>query len=536
MHEHDFLPPLLEMISLMLDRDEDGIDPDLHKLIPPYELLLPALLRWGRSPESGSQRYHPAFEMLFGQALQGLLIDLRQDPGSAREWLDRLYHELDTAVEKNEGLIVHTLTQAMAELDFVLPEALIETLFAWQQSQFGDAGDELMGELPGEELVEQMLHETPVQSSSEFYEILRCQLHGVPLMVLEQLLPALLTSTVPIAREATLLCLLHPRKAVREAMLDALKQPAAIEGIDARGRDRLIMLRNWLPPAQREQLDPIIQRLRQREPAPAQTTAHNLKLWASAVDGAGASAVAIMTTQGRRYRVSAAILKEGVGIVDCWQTPWVRKKDVDVLVKMLRRKTPLFLPVDRSFLSLLIPHYLAANRDSGRLPEPMLLDWLELLGEGLWQPNSLNPRQWLSENANELEGLDVDAAFQRCDRWFEREQDRLDWFENPEEVFVQFEDLLVDTDLREDWANVLMEPYREKWLQRFVELSIWSRAGSSNKTPRWQDFALLAYAISTNTPVEHLPILPYVAEASFHELAALLEAEADGGPQFGLFS
>lgn len=497
--------------TLQQEFDLDAVQ-ELDELLPPYPLLLTLLMDWAGSPDAEESPQLDAFTNLVDHALHQLRIELRRGDEEAVEFWQLLQELLGEALESGDKpVFCHGLLDGLATQGFPLPEALIDRVAAWHEKRYSaeikDATES--GADPEQGLRE--LFDQPGMQPADIYGMLKTQLQYLPANKLDTLYTGLLQVDNSNLLEGLLHCLLHPRALVRERLLEQLR--LLREPIGAHQLNRLVMLRNWLPPEQAKQLDAVVRQQRKHNLPPAAASRGSVRIWASAPDGAGATAVIMCREKTGRYQLSGAILKENTGILDCWQSPHLKKREADAGIQEIRSQLPQSLPVDPEFLQQLLPHFLALNLRSGEMPEPELLDWLEALGGDLWQPQTLDIGDWLRDAEPELQDWDRDKAFRRLASWFDKHLSELRWFENDTATIERAEEWLLaeDPQPEQQILEEILAPHRPKWRDRFALMAIWAKSNLNKRGPHWQDFALLARAADTDQPVVELPILPVVA-------------------------
>lgn len=516
---------------------------ELEEILPPYPILLTLLMDWAGSPDAEDSPQLDAFASLVDRGLHQLRIELRRDGEEAAEFWQLLQEMLSEALESGDKpVLCRALLDGLATQGFPIPESLIEQAAAWYEKTYATKIEDAAGSGADPEQMLQAMFDQPGMQPADIYDILKTQLQYLSADKLDTLCAGLLHADNSKLREGLLLCLLHPRALVRERLLQQLQhfhQP-----IEARQLNRLVMLRNWLPPEQTRQLDAIVRQQRKHNLPAATITRGGIRIWASTPDGAGATAVIMCREKTGRYQLSGAILKEGTGILDCWQSPRLKKREADAGAREIQAQLPPCLPVERDFLQQLLPHFLALNIHSGEMPEPELLDWLEALGGDLWQPQPLDIEDWLHGAESELQGWDRHKAFKRLAAWFEKHAQMLRWFENDDATIEHAEKWLLAENPQPEHQILeeIIAPHRAKWRDRFTLMSIWAQSNLNKRGPQWQDFALLAQATDAGQPVVELPILPMVAGHTLslvaeemtarEELAEDLEDEDWGEDEF----
>ncbi|MGL6161764.1 hypothetical protein [Microbulbifer sp.] len=298
---------------------------ELDEMLPPYPILLTLLMDWAGSPDAEDSPQLDAFANLVDRALHQLRIELRRGDEEAAEFWQLLQELLGEALDAGDKpVICHALLDGLATQSFPVPEALIEKAAAWHEKIYaGETENALKPDTAPEQALREAFDQ-PDMSPADIFGILKTQLQYLPADKLDTLYAGLLHMDNGNLLEGLLLCLLHPRALARGRLLEQLRQLR--KPIEARQLNRLVMLRNWLPPEQAKRLDAVVHQQRKHN-LPAATASHgSVRIWVSAPDGAGATAVIMCREKTGRHQLSGAILKEHTGILDCWQSPRLKKR------------------------------------------------------------------------------------------------------------------------------------------------------------------------------------------------------------------
>ena len=129
-----------------------------------------------------------------------------------------------------------------------------------------------------------------------------------------------------VLRRAVPLMLLDPDSSVRRAAAAAMEQTAPTVAPDS--LRRAITIRNWIPAADRPDLDRAIRKVRSAgvpieawpPPCGGGTVGSraDVAFHASMVDGSGAQSILAISRGGRKGLMAGLLLKHGVGIQDAW--------------------------------------------------------------------------------------------------------------------------------------------------------------------------------------------------------------------------
>jgi len=374
----------------------------------------------------------------------------------------------------------------------------------------------------------------------ELWELLFAHLQALDADDQLAVLEALIRSSAEVLREAALLLLLHPLAQVRQGVTERLLGTPAV--VSPLGLRRLVLVRNWLPEAERPALDALVRRCREArvEPVPLRPQAVTQRLVAP-FDGSGATAFCLVFRNGRRLAVGGAVLKEGFGVRDPWCHLGMRQRELDDLAGHLRRETGA-RGVPEEFLNALLGHFLWVGAREGRPPAPPLLQVAELAGPAGWSPRPLDFAQALAEleqapGATALEPSLAERARTGTLAGTEHFRETQSWFEDDAET-----DRVVVKALggsrspaaqQKAVARVideLLEPRRQRWLERMVWTTLWARCTAGKGKPNWQELALVARELHRGRPLRELLLMEQIAERTVGSAMRRQELQKEATP------
>ena len=276
-------------------------------------------------------------------------------------------------LEKTLIQVIPTLPQeARVAVNQLLFEAKISIDLEIEESDFtGDCPPQtqIMPRLP--ELLDEIRREKVAKNAYELYEILLPHVQLLPAEYQLSIIAELAHSKKAIAHEVSVLMLLHPKSSVRKhiaQLLCSLSDERLFTPVDLR---RLIVIRNWVPSAERQDIDKLIARLRKKGMAPAPFLGAKISnLVGSSMDGAGASFILLESKKNNKRQVSGFITKLGVGIRDPWTISKAPKHYFDGIMKD-KGETPI-KTVSTTYVNKLVQHFLSEAINSGEVPEPNL--------------------------------------------------------------------------------------------------------------------------------------------------------------------
>jgi hypothetical protein len=168
-----------------------------------------------------------------------------------------------------------------------------------------------------------------------------------------------------VLREAVSLLLLDPELAERQAAVAVLEQIAGPETISPEMLRRILLVRNWVPEAEREAIDRLARKARvkgvtcaQWRPAPA------LAIHCSMVDGSGAQSLILTTPTGNSGLFIGLLLKQGFGVRDAWCDLSLSRREITRSLKEVQREMAGFA-IGRDHLDAVVQHHIARGAALG---------------------------------------------------------------------------------------------------------------------------------------------------------------------------
>ncbi|MHB8763376.1 MAG: SEC-C domain-containing protein [Deferrisomatales bacterium] len=323
-------------------------------------------------------------------------------------------------------------------------------------------------------------------------------------------------AAVPLLREVVVLLLLHPEAEVRQAaaqhLLTTGGAPSPV------GLRRLILLRNWLPEAERPAADALIgaARLARIEPAPSPAQQVTVRL-ASPFDGSGATSFLLGFRDKRRTALGGAVLKEGFGVRDPWCSLRLPRGEAEDTAARLRQEVGA-VAVGADYLATVAGHFLWVGAEAGRPPAPPFLQIAELAGAA-WAARPLDFDAALAD----LEGAAGPAAFAPAEVQrvllhgvvgTGRFPGARSWFEDDAAADDAVRRALGQPTVDRAIAQVIqqvLEPRRDRWAERLLWMALWGRAATERGAPPWKQFAVLARELRRGRPLGELPLMAIVA-------------------------
>ena len=328
-----------------------------------------------------------------------------------------------------------------------------------------------------------------------------------------------------VLREAVPLLMLDPEPAVREAAIAVLEQVAGPETISPVMLRRILLLRNWVPEAEREAIDRLVRKARLKGVNCAQwTPAPPLAIQSSIIDGSGAQSLIVTTPKGRTGLFAGLLLKQSLGIRDAWCNPSLARREIDEALDECRQRMPT-AATGRDYLDLMVQHHIARGVAMGTLPQVAVVEIAETIGAADWKDRGLDVaaeiERRFTDLAAEQRGSDaIAASLQRSGAWVAKNPMVESWFEDDAAI----RPLAGGTARLNPQVGVqrvleeILPARREIWAERLLLTTLWLQTGSGDASPadneRWQDCAVLAHELLAGRKMAELPAMVAIAERS----------------------
>ena len=330
-------------------------------------------------------------------------------------------------------------------------------------------------------------------------------------------------SSHTVLREAVPLLLLDPEITVRQAAAAALEQVAVPPTFSPEMLRRTLLIRNWVPEAERDAIDRVVRKARVKGVACAQlAAAPALVVQASMLDGSGAQAL-ILTTPGTRAGLFAGLLlKQSFGIRDTWCDLSRPRRDINRSLKDLQREMA-WRTVERGFLDIVVQHYIGCGLKAGNLPQAAIVKIAEVTGAADWKDRGLDVA---AETQTLFATFDprgqsraaIAASLKRSGDWLDRDQDTESWFEDDAAIraLVAQRPRPKPAELMQRMLEEILPARREKWAEKLLLTALWLRAAKAGTGAlgRWQDCIVLAHELLAGRGLAELPAMITLAERS----------------------
>ncbi|HEY4919642.1 MAG TPA: hypothetical protein VII40_06020 [Xanthobacteraceae bacterium] len=339
--------------------------------------------------------------------------------------------------------------------------------------------------------------------------------HAMPVENRVTLAGALALCGVPEARGVAVLLLLDESAQVRGAVAAALAQVAgALTPTEVR---RLIAMRNWRPERERGKIDAIVRTARAGGIECACWDAGGVeKLAATAIDGAMAQALVLVSPAGRKKRMSSILFKGG--IADAWSG---EPEPLRRLEATLAGMHGPILAVSRAYVDRTVAHHLAIGSEAGQAPPFGLLQVAETIGGADWQPARMDFAETLAGLMSDVpkpmcEPAAVASLLRRSGELADLEVVAQPWFEDDPAIAETVErarggDRADRAKLAAYLLAVPMQPHRHKWAELFLRTALWMREASPSGDLCWRELAIVAKALADGRDMSEIGLMRDIA-------------------------
>ena len=332
-------------------------------------------------------------------------------------------------------------------------------------------------------------------------------------------------------RDAAIGFLLDPDPAPGAAVLATLVARARQQALPSRVVERLVVLRPWLSPARRPDIDAAIRALRGNAEGPLPAPGGEVQaVLASVCDGAGAQSLFALVKRGRRFVLASVLVKAEAGVADTWVGDDMARREADDLLARIRAAAEA-VDVPIGLIERRLADALATNLARDVPPPFGLLQVTEALGLGALHPAEAAPAA-LAESL--LAGLPADRTGAEATRlahratsdWPDMFETLASWFEAGEEV----EALLRPLTSRRKRIEAVLAAYLPKrrlfWAGRCAWMAATLKDSRSDHRASWVDFALVARdlaadgSLADDGGLADMPLMEVIAEATVDAFAS----------------
>jgi hypothetical protein len=338
--------------------------------------------------------------------------------------------------------------------------------------------------------------------------------HAMPAETRSAMAVGLALAGIPEARGAAVLFLLDPNSTVRRAVASALAQVAAsLTSTEVR---RLIAMRNWRPENERAEVDAIIRKARAAGIDCAPWGAGRIEaIVATAVDGATAQALLLISPVGRKKRLSSILIKDG--IADAWSGEPEARRQIEMHLAAAGMETPT-IAVSRAYFDRTVAHQLALCVEKGEAPPFGLLQVAEVIGGADWQPARMAFGETLAGLIAEVpkamcEPATLASVLRKSNELAELEAVIQSWFEDDPQV-AQAVERARGRD-RAKLATYLLQSviarHRDRWADIVLRTALWMREAPPEAGLCWRELAIVAKALADGRDMTEIGLMHDIA-------------------------
>ncbi len=463
-------------------------------------------------------------------------VRYRQDRGW--DWADQMLKDYQ------QRLISLGQAETLEQTDwFALAAALTEAKVPVSddvQSALAEAGMTITNPGPPEEMMATLRSltdemATMVDSPFDMIEALNSAGAVMPAALRSFMATELSLSPHAVLREAVPLMLLDADSSVRRSAAAAMEQVAGGETVSPDWLRRAITVRNWIPQADRPDLDRAIRKARAAGvpiaawpgfPGEAARSGRqraapfgDLAFHASMVDGSGAQSIIAVSRTGRKGLIAGLLLKHGIGVADAWLDTAATRSNINGMLREIQGALPTD-EVNRTYVDIAVQHAIAAGVARGAVPGERLLQIAECTGSAEWKDRGLNVQ---AESALMFAALDpadrtpaaLAATMDRITDWMSRQSVAASWFEDHQDVHQ-----VIAKVPRKDNAAAralvltdILPGRRAAWAERFLLMALWCDAAAQAAHRRLgRDFVVLTHELTGTAPLQTIPVMIMIAE------------------------
>lgn len=453
-----------------------------------------------------------AYALMFGHGLENLRYGVERRIAAALHQADALRDRLLTMGRDGafspETLAIILAQYDTAELD---PGDDLRALTMALLGEDAAADTALANESPPEALLRQ-LAEVAAAMGDEFELFEQLTGFAAPFSDEQRAGFAALTFAPSVARlfEASVGWLLDPAAAVR-AVIPALFQDRHRPRISGVMLRRLIMLRNWAPPADRPALDNAVKVSRKRGVAVTPLADRAVEdSFVSGWDGSGTQSLFILVKEGRKFAVASVLLKLEIGVRDAWVRRGLTKRQAMDMLGEVGGQIGL-MPGAMSYAAVAIGHALTLNAECGAPPPFGLLDVVEAAGLAHVRPEAMTVESLLADMVSPTDAAALRYALHGSRLWHEMFPFAGSWFEDGAAVEAAMgrRRTASAAAVKAVFEQVL-ESRRRVWAERFLRTALTLRM-ISDPSGCWREMAIIANELLNARPLRDIPVMVNIA-------------------------
>lgn len=370
----------------------------------------------------------------------------------------------------------------------------------------------------------------------EVYERVMAELNLLPTEGQLTMIGEMVKSVNPLIREITSFMLLHPNPEIRIHVPRLVNHLAQADTISPLTLRRMIGLRNWLPEAERPDLDELIKRIRranvQCAPMPS---VQSVEAYVSPFDGSGLQGAWIFSREQQQYQMAMMLVRQGQGVREAWGENHLRKKDRKSMLRNLF-SNGMVTAVRPAYLEIQIPHFIWLGQQQNTPPHPLLLHVAETMGDMYWLPQPVDFDEEFASleimaGSQSLSPENITKVLEESRYWPTGEHFATSWFEDDARVDELLKEnfdfpILGNDMMAQAIGLILVEILQDKtdlWSERLFWMALWARSCKDRTRSLWRKFFIIARELRKGTPLYQIPLMLVVAERSVYSALRRME-------------
>ena len=330
------------------------------------------------------------------------------------------------------------------------------------------------------------------------------------------------TSPHPAVGEAVIGFLLDRNDAVFRAVAAGISGSLAGHGVSRASAQRLVLMRNWLPPARLPEYDALLRAVRSKAGsenpgATASMMPEVQTLLLSGCDGAGAHTIIAVCKEGRKFAFVSLLVKHGFGVRDALVLRGKGKAEINSILAHMGEQIGA-CPSLPATVSVLIGHGLADNIACGEPPPFGMIAVLEMAGLGLQAPNHIGTQALIDSMLAGLPSGRTDAgsvksALRRSTGWPKQRVLVEGWFDDDDALVALLKDKPKARHAEVILTQFLPQPHqRQRWAQIFAWTALSLKHAATDTD--YVDHVLIAREIIGTADLAGIPIFKYIAKST----------------------
>jgi hypothetical protein len=236
---------------------------------------------------------------------------------------------------------------------------------------------------------------------------------------------------------------------------------------------------------------------------------------ATAVDGATAQGILLISPVGRKKRISSLLIKSG--IVDAWSGEPESRRQIDMSLAAAGMDAPT-IAVSRSYLDRTVAHQLALSIEKREAPPFGLLQVAETIGGADWQPARMAFGETLAGLIAEVpkamcEPAALASVLRKSDDLADLDVVAQSWFEDDPQV-AQAVERARGRD-RAKLADYLLQSviagHRDRWAEIVLRTALWMREAPEAADLCWRELAIVAKALADGRDMTEIGLMRDIA-------------------------